>query len=66
MLFSGEIINIFQNMFVRRCQVPFYILSRETQKLLLFMIQRSMKPSMLSVGGLYVSAHQVFAQVNSY
>nr|KAF7411043.1 hypothetical protein H0235_013650 [Vespula pensylvanica] len=35
----------------------------ETQKLLLFMIQRSMKPSMLSVGGLYVSAHQVFAQL---
>lgn len=61
MYFNDEIINIFKNMFVRRCQVSFYILSIETQKMLLFAIERSMKPSMLSISGLYISAHQVFA-----
>ncbi|KAL2714432.1 uncharacterized protein V1478_015617 [Vespula squamosa] len=73
---SGSIFTIYLNFYVGQkllnhgdavfeelCQIPFYNLSRETQKLLLFMIQRSMKPSMLSVGGLYVSAHQVFAQL---
>ncbi|XP_035737959.1 uncharacterized protein LOC118448603 [Vespa mandarinia] len=43
------------------CQVPFYVLSVKTQKLLLFAIMRSMKPCILSIGGMFVSSHEVFA-----
>ncbi|KAI4487798.1 hypothetical protein M0802_011813 [Mischocyttarus mexicanus] len=42
------------------CQVPYYSLSIKTQKLLLFVITRSGKPSMLSIGGMFVSSHEVF------
>ncbi|KAI4481628.1 hypothetical protein M0804_009149 [Polistes exclamans] len=42
-------------------QVPFYMLSVKTQKLFLFLIARSMKPSSISIGGLFVSSHEVFA-----
>ncbi|KAI4472595.1 hypothetical protein M0802_016659 [Mischocyttarus mexicanus] len=42
-------------------QVPFHIFSVKTQKLFLFLITRSNKPSFLSIGGLFVSSHEVFA-----
>ncbi|KAL2712103.1 uncharacterized protein V1478_018338 [Vespula squamosa] len=43
------------------CKVPFYALTIETQKLFLFIITRSMKSAELSIGGLFVSSHEVFA-----
>ncbi|XP_043678159.1 uncharacterized protein LOC122633826 [Vespula pensylvanica] len=45
------------------CQVPYYVLSVKTQKLLLFTIMRSMKPCILSIGGIFVSSHEVFAWI---
>nr|KAF7411044.1 hypothetical protein H0235_013651 [Vespula pensylvanica] len=42
------------------CNIPFYMLSINTQKLLLFMIARSEKPCVLSIGGMFVSSHEVF------
>ncbi|KAI4493069.1 hypothetical protein M0802_009717 [Mischocyttarus mexicanus] len=44
-------------------QVPFHVLSVKTQKLFLFLITRSLKPSFLSIGGLFASSHEVFASV---
>ncbi|XP_043486240.1 uncharacterized protein LOC122513825 [Polistes fuscatus] len=41
--------------------VPFYTLSINTQKLLLFMIARSGKPCFLSIGNMFVSSHEVYA-----
>ncbi|XP_047361026.1 uncharacterized protein LOC124953544 [Vespa velutina] len=58
-----NLLNHSEAVFEELCQVPFYILSIKTQKMLLFVIKRSMKPSMLLIGGLYISAHQVFAQL---
>ncbi|KAI4473731.1 hypothetical protein M0804_015209 [Polistes exclamans] len=49
--------------FKELCQIPFYVLLNKTQKLLLFMIGRSCKPSMLSIGGMFVSTHETFAVV---
>nr|KAF7411042.1 hypothetical protein H0235_013649 [Vespula pensylvanica] len=56
-----DVIKCYRN--VTECQIPFYLLPTKTQKLLLFMIARSMKPCMLSIGGLFVSSHEVFSQL---
>nr|XP_050860752.1 uncharacterized protein LOC127068517 isoform X1 [Vespula vulgaris] len=50
--------------FEEMCKIPFYMLSIKVQKLLLFMITRSGKPCMLSIGGIFVSSHEVFAAVS--
>nr|KAF7411041.1 hypothetical protein H0235_013648 [Vespula pensylvanica] len=42
-------------------QVPFNNLTIKTQKMLLFMITRSMKPCVLSIGGMFISSHEVFS-----
>ncbi|KAF7380598.1 hypothetical protein HZH68_016463 [Vespula germanica] len=47
--------------YMELCKVPFYALTIKTQKLLLFIITRSMKSAELSIGGLFVSSHEVFA-----
>ncbi|KAI4487801.1 hypothetical protein M0802_011816 [Mischocyttarus mexicanus] len=44
-----------------RCQVPFYILSKKNQKLLLLITMRSIKPCELSIGGLFTASHEIFA-----
>ncbi|KAF7386941.1 hypothetical protein HZH66_011393 [Vespula vulgaris] len=44
------LINHSQAAFTELCQVPFYMLSVETQKLLLFVIARSKKQCVLSIG----------------
>ncbi|XP_035737961.1 uncharacterized protein LOC118448606 [Vespa mandarinia] len=59
-----EILNYSNAVFEELCQIPFYLLPIKTQKILLFMIARSMKPCMLSIGGLFVSSHEVFSQTN--
>nr|KAF7411004.1 hypothetical protein H0235_013611 [Vespula pensylvanica] len=57
-----KLLNYSNAVFEELTQVPFYMCSIETQKLLLFMIVRSMKPCMLSIGGLFVSSHEIFAK----
>ncbi|XP_043684204.1 uncharacterized protein LOC122636728 [Vespula pensylvanica] len=47
--------------YMELCKVPFYALTIKTQKLFLFIITRSMKSTELSIGGLFVSSHEVFA-----
>ncbi|KAL2714463.1 LOW QUALITY PROTEIN: uncharacterized protein V1478_015648 [Vespula squamosa] len=47
-----------------RCDIPFYMISIKTQKLLVFMILRSSKPCVLSIGGIFVSSHRLFAGVS--
>ncbi|XP_015189310.1 PREDICTED: uncharacterized protein LOC107073261 [Polistes dominula] len=51
--------------FEELCNVPFHMLSIHSQKLLLFMIARSGKPSFLSIGNMFVSSHEVFAGCSS-
>ncbi|KAI4487802.1 hypothetical protein M0802_011817 [Mischocyttarus mexicanus] len=43
--------------------VPFYMLSLNTQKLLLFMIVISKKPYSLTIGSMFISSHEVFASL---
>ncbi|KAL2714433.1 uncharacterized protein V1478_015618 [Vespula squamosa] len=50
--------------FEELCQVPFNNLTIKTQKMLLFMITRSMKPCVLSIGGMFISSHEVFSVVS--
>ncbi|XP_043486245.1 uncharacterized protein LOC122513829 [Polistes fuscatus] len=59
--FGQELRNYSDEVFEELCQVPFYILSKKSQKTLLFMIIRSCKPSILSIGGMFVSSHESFA-----
>ncbi|KAL2714434.1 LOW QUALITY PROTEIN: hypothetical protein V1478_015619 [Vespula squamosa] len=47
--------------FMELCQIPFYTLSIKTQKLLLLLLIRSMKPSEISIGGIFVASHEIFA-----
>ncbi|KAL2714461.1 LOW QUALITY PROTEIN: hypothetical protein V1478_015646 [Vespula squamosa] len=58
-----KLINHSNTTFKELCQVPFYTFSISTQKLLLFSLTRSMKPCVLSIGGFFVSSHEVFAGV---
>nr|KAF7390502.1 hypothetical protein H0235_017664 [Vespula pensylvanica] len=51
--------------YMELCKVPFYALTIKTQKLFLFIITRSMKSTELSIGGLFVSSHEVFAAMQS-
>ncbi|XP_035737960.1 uncharacterized protein LOC118448605 [Vespa mandarinia] len=44
-------------------QVPFNNLTIKTQKMLLFVIARSMKPCVLSIGGIFISSHEVFSML---
>ncbi|XP_043678138.1 uncharacterized protein LOC122633814 [Vespula pensylvanica] len=46
---------------VTKCNIPFYNLSIRTQKLLLFLLTRSIKPIELSIGGVFVASHVVYA-----
>nr|XP_050860758.1 uncharacterized protein LOC127068520 [Vespula vulgaris] len=61
--YGQRLINHSNATFKELCQVPFYALSIRTQKLLLFALTRSMKPSVLSIGGFFVSSHEVFAGI---
>lgn len=49
---------------VYRCQVSFYTVSGKAQKLLLLIIARSMKPCHISIGGIFIASHEIFAKVN--
>ncbi|KAK2584487.1 hypothetical protein KPH14_006862 [Odynerus spinipes] len=43
--------------------IPFYALSTKTNKLLLLLLTRSMKPCKFSVGGIAVASHELFTKV---
>ncbi|KAF7388756.1 hypothetical protein HZH68_012698 [Vespula germanica] len=45
------------------CNIPFYNFSVQTQKLLLLLLIRSIKPTELSIGGMFVVSHEVFAGI---
>ncbi|XP_035737962.1 uncharacterized protein LOC118448607 [Vespa mandarinia] len=61
-----NLLNHSEEVFDELCKIPFYNLSMESQKLLLFMIMRSMKPCMLSIGKMCVSSNKIFAGVRSF
>ncbi|KAI4481627.1 hypothetical protein M0804_009148 [Polistes exclamans] len=45
------------------CQIPFYDISKKTQKLLLFLLMRSMKSSSISIGSILDMSHETYAGV---
>ncbi|XP_047360357.1 uncharacterized protein LOC124953273 [Vespa velutina] len=47
--------------FMELCQIPFYTLSIKTKKLLLLLLIRSIKPNAISIGGIFIASHEVFA-----
>ncbi|XP_043678384.1 uncharacterized protein LOC122633953 [Vespula pensylvanica] len=53
------------DVFKELCNIPFYNFSVQTQKLLLLLLIRSIKPTELSIGGMFVVSHEVFAGVSS-
>ncbi|KAI4484005.1 hypothetical protein M0804_007461 [Polistes exclamans] len=59
--FGQMLIDHSNGAFEELCQVPFYILSKKNQKLLLLLTMRSMKPCELSIGGLFSASHEIFA-----
>ncbi|XP_047360806.1 uncharacterized protein LOC124953450 isoform X2 [Vespa velutina] len=42
-------------------KIPFYMISIRVQKILVFMMLRSSKPCILSIGGIFVASHEFFA-----
>ncbi|XP_047361019.1 uncharacterized protein LOC124953538 [Vespa velutina] len=42
-------------------QVPFYMLSINTQKLFLFTITKSMRPCEISIGGVFIASNEIFS-----
>ncbi|KAI4484004.1 hypothetical protein M0804_007460 [Polistes exclamans] len=61
---SVWIINIIRRYIrVTKCQVPIYTLAKKNQKLLLLITMRSSKPSELSIGGLFSSSYEIFAEL---
>ncbi|XP_047361027.1 uncharacterized protein LOC124953545 [Vespa velutina] len=60
-----KLLNYNDAAFDELCNIPFYMLSINTQKLLLFMIVRSGKPCVLSIGDMFVSSHEVFIGIES-
>ncbi|KAF7388641.1 hypothetical protein HZH68_012583 [Vespula germanica] len=59
------LINHSNDAFEELCNIPFYNLSIRTQKLLLFLLTRSIKPIELSIGGIFVASHVVYAGRNT-
>ncbi|KAK2584488.1 hypothetical protein KPH14_006863 [Odynerus spinipes] len=47
------------------CLIPFYTLSTKTNKLLLLLLTRSMKPCKFSVGGVAVASHELFTKFHT-
>ncbi|XP_047361018.1 uncharacterized protein LOC124953537 [Vespa velutina] len=47
--------------FEELCHVPFYMIPIKIQKMMLFIIARSMRPCELSIGGIFVASHEIFA-----
>ncbi|XP_047370046.1 uncharacterized protein LOC124957244 [Vespa velutina] len=55
-----KLIDHHTEIYIKLCQIPFYKLSLKTQKILLFMIMKSMTPCNLSVKGVIVLSHYLF------
>ncbi|XP_035742385.1 uncharacterized protein LOC118450623 [Vespa mandarinia] len=56
----SEVLQKTNYIFGSMCQIPFYTLSLKTQKILLFMIMKSMMPCNLSIKGVIVLSHYLF------
>ncbi|KAI4484002.1 hypothetical protein M0804_007458, partial [Polistes exclamans] len=63
--YIGQLLTNYSNAaFIELCNIPFYTLSIETQKLLLFLLTRSVHPCEISIGNIFVASHRVFAAVS--
>ncbi|XP_015189949.1 PREDICTED: uncharacterized protein LOC107073776 [Polistes dominula] len=58
-----KLIDNHEYIYSRLCQIPFYTLSLKTQKMLPFLIMRSLTPCNLSIKGVIVICHYVFASI---
>ncbi|KAK2584486.1 hypothetical protein KPH14_006861 [Odynerus spinipes] len=58
-----KFIDHYDDIFLKCCQIPFYKLSIKTQKALLFMLMRAMKPCGFSMKGMIMSSHELFAKI---
>ncbi|XP_047369994.1 uncharacterized protein LOC124957202 [Vespa velutina] len=61
--FGQKLIDHNKNVFVTLCQVPFYLLSLKTQKMLLFLTMKSMRVCNFSVQGVNDVSYDMFASV---
>ncbi|KAI4487800.1 hypothetical protein M0802_011815 [Mischocyttarus mexicanus] len=63
-LYTGQtLINHSIAVYEELCQIPFYMLSIKSQKLLLFLIARSVKPCEISIGGIFVASNETFSSI---
>nr|XP_050860760.1 uncharacterized protein LOC127068522 isoform X1 [Vespula vulgaris] len=63
MYLGQKLVNHCIQAYTELCQIPFYMISIRTQKLLVFMILRSSKPCVLSFGSMFVSSHELFVGI---
>nr|XP_050860761.1 uncharacterized protein LOC127068522 isoform X2 [Vespula vulgaris] len=65
MYLGQKLVNHCIQAYTELCQIPFYMISIRTQKLLVFMILRSSKPCVLSFGSMFVSSHELFVGIEN-
>lgn len=54
-----------KSIFFYSYEVPWYLLSKKTQKLLFFIIARADKPNNISIGKMFVATHKFFTAVRN-
>ncbi|XP_046822129.1 uncharacterized protein LOC124425621 [Vespa crabro] len=61
--YSGQmLINYNSAVFTKCCQVPFYVLSIKTQKILLILLLQIMRPCNFSIRRIIIASHELFAK----
>nr|KAF7437767.1 hypothetical protein H0235_000158 [Vespula pensylvanica] len=63
-IIGQRVLNHSHIVFKKTCTIPWYLFSPRLQKLAMLMLMRSMRPSYLSIGKMFVSSHTFFSSMN--
>ncbi|KAF7417522.1 hypothetical protein HZH68_000175 [Vespula germanica] len=63
-IIGQRVLNHSYIVFNKTCTIPWYLFSPRLQKLAMLMLMRSMRPSYLSIGKMFVSSHTFFSSMN--
>ncbi|KAF7411237.1 hypothetical protein HZH66_000133 [Vespula vulgaris] len=62
-IIGQRVLNHSHIVFNKTCTIPWYLFSPRLQKLAMLMLMRSMRPSYLSIGKMFVSSHTFFSSL---
>ncbi|KAF7417497.1 hypothetical protein HZH68_000150 [Vespula germanica] len=61
-----HLLDLSEAIFYKGYGIPWYLLSKKTQRLLYFIIARADKPNYVSIGQMFVASHEFFAGVSGF